>query len=65
MGTSNKSFFTFIDLKKAYDSVPRNALWKALGKLSVSEATIQLIQSFYNNMKASILLDSELEEISV
>ena len=28
-----KSFFMFIDLKKAYDSVPRRALWMALKKL--------------------------------
>ena len=26
-----KSFITFIDLKKAYDSVPRSAMWLALG----------------------------------
>ena len=30
-----KSFVTFIDLKKAYDSVPRNVMWLALGKLGV------------------------------
>ena len=60
-----KSFLTFTDLKKAYDSVPRNALWKALGKLGVPEATIQLNQTFHSNMKASIRLDGELlEEIS-
>ena len=60
-----KPFFTFIDLKKAYDSVPRIALWKALGKLGVPDA-VHLIQSFHSDMKASIRLDGELlEEISV
>ena len=29
----SKAFFTFIDLKKAYDSVPREAMWLALNKL--------------------------------
>ncbi len=32
-----KSFFTFIDLKKAYDSVPREALWMTLKKLGVPD----------------------------
>ena len=30
-----KTFIIFIDLKKAYDSVPRAALWIALKKLGV------------------------------
>jgi hypothetical protein len=32
-----KLFLTFVDLKKAYDSVPRSALWVVLGKLSMPE----------------------------
>ena len=35
-----KSFFTFIDLKKAYDSVPREAMWLALKKLGVPDETV-------------------------
>ena len=31
----SKTFFTFIDLKKAYHSVPREAMWLALAKLGV------------------------------
>lgn len=61
-----KSFFTFIDLKKAYDSVPRRALWIALQKLGVPEVVVNLIRSFHTDMKAKIRLDGELlEEISV
>ena len=40
----SKVFLTFIDLRKAYDSVPREALWMALSK---SGKTISLIQSFH------------------
>ena len=62
----SKAFFTFIDLKKAYDSVPRQAMWKALEKLDVPEETIQLIASFHQDMKATIRLDGTmLEEIEV
>ena len=39
-----KSFLTFIDLKKAYDSVPRNALWLALKKLGVPDNITQFIR---------------------
>ena len=52
-----RSFFTFIDLRKAYDS---EALWVALKKLGVPLETIELIQSFHQNMKAKIRLDGLL-----
>ena len=61
-----KSFFTFIDLKKAYDSVPREAMWLALKKLGLPDETVQLICSFHQGMKAKIRLDgSLLEQIDV
>ena len=34
-----KCFLIFIDLRKAYDSVPREALWVVLCKMGVPEAT--------------------------
>ena len=52
-----KIFLLFIDLKKAYDSIPRKAMWMALAKLGVPEPVIQLIKSFHNNMEANIRLD--------
>ena len=62
----SKAFFTFIDLKKAYDSVPRDAMWIALAKLGMPEETVQLIKSFHQDMKARILMDGTmLEEIEV
>ena len=54
-----KAFLTFIDLKKAYDSVPREALWMALAKLGVLEQTIQLIRSFHQDIKAKICLEGK------
>ena len=61
-----KSYLTFIDLKKAYDSVPRETMWLALKKLGVPADVIQLIRSFHMGMKAKIRLDgSLLEQLSV
>ena len=50
-----KAFLTFIDLQKAYDSVPREAMWKAPGKLGVPDQTVQLIRSFHQGMNAQTL----------
>ena len=61
-----KLFITFVDIAKAYDSVPRSALWSALKKLGVPENTILLIKSFHQGMKAKVSLDGVLsEEINV
>ena len=62
----SKIWFVFIDLKKAYDSVPREALWMALEKLGVPDSMIDLVRSFHQGMKAKIRLeDEEVEEIEV
>ena len=61
-----KAFFLFIDLKKAYDSVPREALWQVLHKLGIPDPTIQLIKAFHQDMQATIQLDGKtLEPIDV
>lgn len=51
-----KSFFTIIDLKKAYDSVPREVVWLALEKLGdpTPTETVKLIRSFHEGVKAKI-----------
>ena len=62
----SKAFFLFIDLKKVYDSVPREAMWFALANLGVPNSTIQLIKSFNHDMQATIQLDgTTLDPISV
>ena len=62
----SKAFFAFIDLKKTYDSVPRKAMWLALGKLGVLEQIIHLIKSFHEDMRARIRIEGvTLEEIRV
>ena len=47
----SKQFLIFIDLTKAYDSVPREALWCALQKLGVPKSIIDIIQSLHEGMK--------------
>ena len=57
-----KSYLPFIDLKKAYDSVPREIMWLALKKLGVPAEVIQLICSFHMGIKAKIHLNGSLLE---
>jgi hypothetical protein len=44
----------FIDLKKAYDKVPRNVMWWALQKHKISTKYITLIKDMYNNVVTSV-----------
>ena len=56
----------FVDLRKAYDSVPCETLWVALRKLRVPEVLVDIIRSFHSHMKARIRVDGKLlEEIEV
>ena len=47
-------FLVFIDLRKAYDSVSRPALWRALEVLGVPPSMIRLISSFHDGMSAQV-----------
>ena len=53
-------YFVFVDLKKAYDSVPREDLWTVLGKIGVPEVLLEIIKSFHLEMEARIEVDEEL-----
>jgi len=55
-------YFVFVDLRKAYDSVPRAALWLALLKLGVPETLVEIVKSFHDNMEAGVRVDGELLE---
>jgi len=44
----------FIDLKKAYDRVPREVLWKRMEKKGVSPMYIRIIKDMYEGSKTSV-----------
>ena len=61
-----KLYFLFIDLRKAYDSVPWAAMWQALGKLGVPDTIIELIRSFHQGTQAKLRVNGALlDEIDV
>ena len=61
-----KQYLIFVDLRKGYDSAPREAMWVALRKLGVPDLLVDIIRSFHTSMEARIRVDGELlEEIEV
>ena len=47
-------FLRFVDLKKAYDSVPRDVLWMILEKCGVPTRMLGIIRSFREGMYAGV-----------
>ena len=58
----SKRFIIFVDLKKAYDTVPRAALQCALKKLGVPDLIIDIIRSLHEGMKAQVRVSGEMSE---
>ena len=53
---TTKLFLLFVDLRKAYDSVPRVALWRVLQKYGVPDVMVELIQSLHDGMSATVMV---------
>ena len=61
--TGNKDLaIIFIDLAKAYDSVPHEFLWEKLSELGIHPQFIKIIQSVYGNSSTRILVNGHLTE---
>lgn len=58
-------YLVFIDLRKAYDSVPREALWAVLRKFGVPDVVVDLIESFHSDMTATVRGGAPAKAISV
>ena len=58
----SNQFIIFVDLKKAYDTVPRAALWCALKKLGVPDLIIDIVRSLHEGMKAQVRVNGEISE---
>ena len=59
-------FVLFVDLRKAYDSVPRPALWRVLERCGVPPTMLSIIQSFHVGMQAEVRVgDATTDRIEV
>ena len=57
---ASKGFAIFIDLHKAYDSVPRTAMWQVLAKIGVPAKPLSIISTFHEDMTASLRIGNHL-----
>ena len=55
-------YLTFFDLKKAYDRVPRQALWEVLEKLGVPNKFMRVLKELHCGMKASVDVEGNLTD---
>ena len=53
---NTKVFMLFVDLRKAYDSIPCQALWLVLQKYGIPAVMINLIRLLHDGMKAEVAL---------
>lgn len=61
----DKKYYTatlFVDLKKAFDSVDHNLLFKKLNLLKISDEAIKLLKSFLNSRKQYVEIDGKKSE---
>ena len=49
----------FINLKKAYDRVPRDLIWSVLNKLKVPRCYIKIIKDMYEGAVTSVRITYE------
>lgn len=52
----------FVDFKAAFDTIWREALWKMLEVIGVSEKLIKVVMSMYDNTEAAVIVEGKLTE---
>ena len=52
--TDRRLYLLFIDLTKAYDSVPLNKLWETLDGLAINRKLIEAINALYEGSSSKI-----------
>jgi len=60
MAINRELHLLFVDLKKAYDSVPHNKLWEALYNTNLNVNLIKAVKNLYANSTAKIKIGSKL-----
>lgn len=63
MGDGKDTFMCFIDIKKAYDKVWRDGLWRCLAEYGVKGKMWRMLRAIYASSKATVLVDGSDSEV--
>lgn len=55
-------YLCFVDLEKAFDSVPREALWVVLTKLGCTDKFVRMIRLLHDDMRCCVSVQGEYSE---
>ena len=55
-------YISFIDFKKAFDSVHRKSLWKILRAYGIPHKIVTIIRTFYEHFECSVIVENTLTE---
>ena len=52
-------YLAFIDLKKAFDRVPREVIWWSMRKLKIDEWLVRIVKSMYKEVRSRVRVGDE------
>ena len=58
-------YILFVDLTKAFDTVPRSGLWNILPRIGIPPKMVKIIRSFHDDMKARLVNGNDEDEFPV
>ena len=62
LAVNKRLYMAFVDLEKAFDSVPRKVIWWALRKLGVEEWIVRLVQGMYANAQSRVRVGEDFSK---
>ena len=60
--SKKKIYLAFVDVEKAFDRVPRSALWWAMRKLGIVEWIVRLVKVTYDGANSRVRVNSCFSE---
>uniref|UniRef100_A0A8D8XXM4 Craniofacial development protein 2 n=1 Tax=Cacopsylla melanoneura TaxID=428564 RepID=A0A8D8XXM4_9HEMI len=55
-------YLTFVDFEKAFDSLSRDAIWKALHKFKIPQKLINIIKATYDNYSCRVIHEGKVSD---